>query len=210
MSNISSLLQTERVYERNRRESLLKLFMGPEQKNTARVKDVVQKFTKPEIRVVADRAGTFSVYTDRLLLPKPKTFVFCEVHRSCVTEAMQQLILLYAGQVLSDLSCFDGEEELCSSEAVYVNAVGAMEVRERLEVCDVPERPLSKQLFSPPKFVFRRGGAVLQGNNYSIKSVERNMAGRLDMYDIGTLVAVDCGAADVFLKKSAVPHKYAG
>lgn len=69
MSNNPSLLQEERVCNRNRGESGFKLLMGPDQKNTVWIKYIVQKTTKPVTLVVVACAGIFSVAKACMLLP---------------------------------------------------------------------------------------------------------------------------------------------
>lgn len=58
---------------------------------------------------------------------------------NCVTEAMCQLILLYARQLLSKDSDINGEEEGRRSAVVYVEVVESIEVWKYLDVWVVPK-----------------------------------------------------------------------
>lgn len=51
-----------------------------------------------------------------------------------MTEAMTELILLHARQVLCMASKIDAEEEVCSSAKLYVKVLEQIEVRRGLDV----------------------------------------------------------------------------
>lgn len=96
--------------------------MHPELKITAWMEDIVQKFSKPGNLVVDASAGTFSVATACTVLLKHRKVIGCGVDPGCMTEAMLQLILLYARQVLSTESKIDGKGEVRSLAKMYVKA----------------------------------------------------------------------------------------
>lgn len=52
ISNIPRFPQEKRVHKKKRRESSFKIFMRPEQKSTAMVRDIIQKLTRPRSLVV--------------------------------------------------------------------------------------------------------------------------------------------------------------
>lgn len=64
------------------------------------MKDFAQKFTKLWSLVLDACDGMFSTAKFCLFLSKHRGFIGCEVDSSCVIEAILQLILLYARQVL--------------------------------------------------------------------------------------------------------------
>lgn len=74
------------------------------------MRDIVWKSTKPSNLVVNACAGTFSVTKAWKLLHTHRTFIGGEAEPSCVNEAMLQLILFFARQVLSRNSDVDGED----------------------------------------------------------------------------------------------------
>lgn len=68
----------------------------PGQKSTVRLKDIAQKLKKQGTLAVDASDGTFTVTKGRMLLLRSKKFILCKVDSICLTEALPQLILLYA------------------------------------------------------------------------------------------------------------------
>lgn len=62
-----------------------------------------------------------------------------KVDPKCVNEAVLQLILLYARQMLRKESNIDGRKETYSSAELHVKTVETIKVLEHLEVLEVPE-----------------------------------------------------------------------
>lgn len=85
MSNIPRIPQKERVYKGKSGKYGFKLLMRLEQRSTAWIKDIVQKFTDPGSLVVDDCAGTFSVTKASIILRKHRRFIECKSDSSCVT-----------------------------------------------------------------------------------------------------------------------------
>lgn len=79
-------------------------------------------------------AGTFCTANACMLISNHRSFLACKLDPSCLTEAILQLTLLYARQVLSKESEFDGEEQVRSSAEVRVKAVRTIDVQMRLDM----------------------------------------------------------------------------
>lgn len=133
------LPQEEHLYKRKKGQSLFKLFMRPEQRNIASMKNIVQSFTKPWNLDVDAYLCTFSVAKACLLLPKHKIVTGYEENARCVTEVMPQLILLYDRRLLSKKYDIDLEEEVRSSAEMHVKIVEAIELQKHLDVWEVSE-----------------------------------------------------------------------
>lgn len=101
MSNIPSLSGEKRKYKVNRAKYMFKLLVRPGQKNTARTKDILQMFSRPENMGVDAYDGTLPVTRPCNLLSKLGRFVRCEAYSRCVANAMLQLILFYIRILLS-------------------------------------------------------------------------------------------------------------
>lgn len=96
LCKIPRLPQEERMYKRKRGEFGFILLICPDRRNTAFVKDIVKKYTKPGNLVVDACAGTFCVANGFMLLPKHRSFTGCKVDVSCMTKRRLQLILPHA------------------------------------------------------------------------------------------------------------------
>lgn len=83
------------------REARFELLNRLEKKNTAWIGDILREFTESKNLVVDARPRIFSVAKICVLLPKQSRFIGCEVDPSCMTQAMSQLTLLNARQMLS-------------------------------------------------------------------------------------------------------------
>lgn len=134
---------------------------------------------------------------------------------SSVTAATSQLFLLPARVALRKESEIDGEEELRASTEWYIKTVEVIQVQKRMGVTMAPEMFPHLQSFLlnilyhqstyfGEKKMFRKA-IIIVGYQSSVK---RRV--RLNLYDDGSVLTVDCGAARLFLKKSAIPHKHAG
>lgn len=108
---------------------------------------IVEKSTLTGNPVLDSCAGSFSATKNCILLANQRRLKGCKVNPSCVSEAMPKLILLYALRVLSKKSDIDGEDKVCRSAEVCVKAVKSNEVRDRLDIWQVPEEPPLTQMF---------------------------------------------------------------
>lgn len=134
VTNIARHAQEGHVYEVKRGESGFKLLMRPEPKNTAWMKNILQKTTIAVNLILHAFVGSYSIDKVCMILPSHRRFIRCKADPSFVTEAMRQLTLLYAQLELSKRSDIDGEEDVRSSAELYVRTVRAIEARKLLDV----------------------------------------------------------------------------
>lgn len=208
------LTQEERAHKRSRGDSWFKLLMRLGQKNTSWIKNIVHTFNNPGNLVVHAFAGTSSVSMNCMLLPKHRRVLGLEVYPGCMTEAMPQLVLLYAWHALSTKSDIDGEEKLLSSCKIHLITEGAIKVQTLLDVLKVLEGlPVTCTLLGHIPYhlntYFGEGEIFQKAKNISANQWSGNWLARLRMYDVCLLLAVGCGSAGNFIKKSAIPRKYA-
>lgn len=111
------------LYRKKIAESRFKLLTCSEQKKATWMKNILQWFTRPGNLVAKDCGGIFSAVKSCMLLPNHKTFIEIEADSNYVTEAIAQLMFLYACQVLKKEWHIDREEQVRSSAEVYVKAV---------------------------------------------------------------------------------------
>lgn len=88
MSKTTVLPQEQHVHKVKREEFGFTIFLYPEQKNTACMKDIAKKFKKPENLIADACAETFSVSRACILLSKQRRLIVCKIHSRCVTEVM--------------------------------------------------------------------------------------------------------------------------
>lgn len=119
---------------REKGESRFKRLVHREQKNCARMKYIIQKFTNSGKLVVDTCFGSFSVHKSSMLLPKLWGFIGFRAHSSYVTGAIPQLIRCYALLLLCKTSDIDGEEDVRSCAEMYVEAVKVIDFRKRLDM----------------------------------------------------------------------------
>lgn len=132
MTNIPKLPHEERVYKVRREESrfMLSTVSGAEEHcMNERYRAEVYEARN---HVVHAYAGTFSISKACMLLPRHRRFMGCKVDPICMNEAMKDLILFNARQVLSRDLYIDEKGEICSSAEVYAKAVEAIEEQKRL------------------------------------------------------------------------------
>lgn len=96
------------------------------------MKDIVQKFTKPDKLAMDAFSRPFSAAKACVLL-KHRIFIGGEFDPSRVTEAMTQVTLLFARQVLNTKRNIDEEGTFRRSTRFYINIVEAIEVRKHLD-----------------------------------------------------------------------------
>lgn len=85
-----------------------------ELKNIASKKDIMPMFMKPQSLIVNAYGGTFSNSKSYVLLPKHGRSIDCGMDTNCLNEAIPQLSLTYARQMISRESDVDREEKFCS------------------------------------------------------------------------------------------------
>lgn len=156
MSNIPRVPRNWLVYKVRRGVLGFKPLILPEQKNIISMKYIVQKSAKPGNLVVSASPWTFSAAKAGMHPPKRRTFIEFEVDPVCSIEALPQLILLDARQVLSTQPDTDEEEQVCSSAEAYMKEVEAIEIQKRLNIWKVPEGLLPMQKF-PPDILYHLG-----------------------------------------------------
>lgn len=211
LSIISRLPQKHRVNKLRKEKPGFMLLEHPEQKKAPWMKYIVQKSTKPGKLVMDTCAGTLSVDKACMLLSKHRKIIRRKVDPICMIEAILLLILLYPHQLLTKQSDIDEEEQVCSFAEMYVKVVEAMEVRKCLDVWEVPEGLLSRQklLLHITYHLGMTFGEekLLQKTQCFSKPVELKIGARLNMYDICTLLAGNCGAASTVAMRSTTPPK---
>lgn len=112
------------------------------------MEDIAHELTKPEKLVMNACAGCLCVAKACVLLPKHCIFIGCEEDPIWVSVAMQDLIMLYARQMLSRKFHIDWEEEISRSVEVYVKAVREVEAQKRLDLWKIPGGLRSTQTFT--------------------------------------------------------------
>lgn len=175
----------------------------PERKNVAWMKDTLQKFTKLDIRFVDIFAGKLSFFWAWLLLQKHKAGIRSQEEPSCLTEAMSQLIVMLARQVLiikKDVYC---NEECYTSAGVYVKSIKAIEVQRKPDLWEAPDVYVSLQMFT--RFILFRLSNYFGEEEQLIMSLvvptyrcSRKRRLVESMYDISLRFVVDGGAASSF------------
>lgn len=123
--------------------------------------------------------------------------------------AMLHLILLYARQLLSRESDIEVEEEVGSSAEVQVKEMEANEMRKRLNVWEVlevlpPMQTLPPHILCNLSMYFGKKELLQNARRISANHWSGKWLTRPNIYDVISLLAVDCGAGGIFMNRSTI------
>lgn len=129
---------------------------------------------------------------------------------------MLQLLLLHTRQVLSKILKDDDEaEEAPSSAEVYVKKMESSDMLKCLDGWEVSEglhfmEKISLHILYHPSPYFSEKELFRNERNIPANQWSEKWREKLNICHVGSFLAIDRGAAGMFLKKLGIPHKAAG
>ena len=149
IDNIPRLDPLEKVYTDEKSESGRPLMLRPEQKSVALLQTIIGKYTQPGDLVFDPFAGSFSTGRACMLLPQHRRCVLGDLDPTCHKFGMQQLVEVYARQLLNEESDITGDDELLRDARLFLHSMDRINAAKLRKQWNTPPGCPPMQNFPP-------------------------------------------------------------
>ena len=147
MDSIPRLTAQEIVYAGDENNISKKKMLCPEQKYVACLMTLMDRFSNPGDLVFGPFAGTYSTARACLLLPAHRRCIVSNIDPNCKKHAFQQLVDVFARQVLNGNSDITGTDKTKKAAAVFINTWDAIRAKRQVDAWCAPPGLPSMQIF---------------------------------------------------------------
>ena len=210
IDNIPRIPAAEVVYSEEVGENGKRLRLCPEQKSVAVMKTLVAQYSAPGGLVLDPFCGTFAVAKACLSLPQHRRCVCGDIDPACVKHGLQQLVEVFAGQVLNEESDINASAEVQDAATTFCNSLRAIQARKQADAWGTPGGLPPLQVFPPHILHFMSSYYGDYSLFHHCKHIPYNQwssvwRSRFNQLDKDTLLGVDLMYSGLELRQSTIP-----